>query len=91
MPDEGGISLGKGSSRTVYGIQVGVAQIQLAANQDDGRPGTEVLDLREPHGADVAQGVGISQREAKHHYVRPAERVKKSLHFMYLQRSRDHR
>lgn len=30
-----------------------------------------MLDLRKPHGAYVAQGIGISQREAKHHYVRP--------------------
>lgn len=40
-----------------------------------------MLDLREPHGADVAQGIGISQREAKHHYIRPkrVERKNKSL------------
>lgn len=64
-------SLGQGSSSTVHCIQVGVAQVQLAANQNDGRPGTEVLDLREPHSADMAQGVGIGQREAQHHYIGP--------------------
>lgn len=55
------VSLGQGSSCTVNCIQVGIAQIQLAADQDDWGPGTEVLDLREPHGADVAQGIGIGQ------------------------------
>lgn len=30
-----------------------------------------MLDLRKPHGAYMAQGIGISQREAKHHYIRP--------------------
>jgi len=30
-----------------------------------------VLDLREPHGAHVAEGVGVGQREAQHHHVRP--------------------
>lgn len=64
-------SLGQGSSSTVHCIQVGVAQVQLAANQNDGRPGTEVLDLREPHSADMAQGVRIGQREAQHHYIGP--------------------
>ncbi len=34
-----------------------------------------MLDLWEPHGAYMAQGVGISQREAKHHYVRPTRRA----------------
>lgn len=65
-----GVSLGQGSSCTVNCIKVGIAQIQLAANQNDGCSGTKVLDLWEPHGAYVAQGIGISQREAKHHYVR---------------------
>lgn len=64
-------SLGQGSPSAVHCIQVGVAQVQLAANQNDGRPGTKVLDLREPHGADMAQGVGIGQREAQHHYIGP--------------------
>lgn len=65
-------SLGQGSPSTVHCIQVGVAQVQLAANQNDGRPGTKVLDLREPHSADMAQGVGIGQREAQHHDIGPA-------------------
>lgn len=30
-----------------------------------------MLDLREPHGADMAQGIGISQREAQNHDIRP--------------------
>ena len=32
-----------------------------------------MLDLRKPHGADMAQGVGIGQGEAQHHHVRPGE------------------
>lgn len=74
LQDVDGVSLGKWSPRTVNRIQVGVAQIQLAADQDDGRPRTEVLDLLEPHGADVAQGVGVCQREAQHHDIGPTEK-----------------
>lgn len=75
MPEEEGSSLGQGSSSAVNCIQVGVAQIQLAANQNDGCPGTKVLDLRKPHGAYMAQGIGISQREAEHHHIRPARGI----------------
>lgn len=32
-----------------------------------------MFDLREPHGAYMAQGIGVSQREAQHHYIRPRE------------------
>lgn len=88
MPAVQGFSLGQGSPCTINRFQVSIAQIQLAANQDDGCPGTEVLDLREPHGADVAQGIGISQREAKHHYIRPGERELTEIVFIsFEQRS----
>lgn len=46
-----------------------------------------MLDLREPHGAYMAQGIGISQREAKHHYVRPEGKEgkeEKSLNFLCI-------
>lgn len=53
-----------------------------------------MLDLWEPHGANMAQGIGISQREAKHHDIRPTREEgenKISVLCTYNRDSRDHR
>lgn len=43
-----------------------------------------MLDLRKPHGANVAQGIGISQREAQHHNIRPTEKDKNVVYLIFL-------
>lgn len=65
---------GQGSPCPIDGLQVGVAQVELAAHQDDGRAGTEVLDLWVPHGLHMVQGVGVGDGEAQNHNVGPARR-----------------
>jgi len=64
-----GLPPGQGTPCPVDGLQVGVAQVQLAAHQDDGRTGTEVFDLRVPHGLHMVQGVGVGDGEAQNHDV----------------------
>lgn len=44
-----------------------------------------MLDLRKPHGANMAQGVGISQREAEYHYIRPTGKDEKEHTSFYVQ------
>lgn len=61
--------LGQGPASPVNSIQISVAQVQLAAHQDDRGAGAEVLNLREPHGADMPQRVRIGQREAQHYHI----------------------
>lgn len=61
--------LGQRPASPVNSIQVSIAQVQLAAHQDDRGAGAEVLNLRAPHGANMAQRVRIGQREAQHYHI----------------------
>lgn len=61
--------LGQRPASPVNSVQISIAEVQLAAHQDDRCAGAEVLNLREPHGANMAQGVWIGQREAQHYHI----------------------
>ena len=59
----------QGSPGPIDSLQVGVAQVQLAAHQDDRCSGAEVLDFWVPHGLDMVEGVGVGNGEAQNHHV----------------------
>lgn len=61
----------QGPPGPVDSLQVGVAQVQLAAHQDDRCPGAEVLDLWVPHGLDMVKGIRVGDGEAQNHHVGP--------------------
>lgn len=67
----------QGSPGPIDSLQVGIAQVQLAAHQDDRCSGAEVLDFRVPHGLDVVEGIGVGDGEAQNYHIRSgSERVK---------------
>ena len=62
----------QGSPSPVDSLQVSVAQVQLAAHQDDRCSGAEVLDFWVPHGLDMVEGIGVGNGEAQNHHIRSA-------------------
>lgn len=70
--------------REVRLVAVDEAQIVLAPDEQHGRVRAEAPDLRQPHRRAVAQGLGVTDREAQQHYIRPKKRNDYSYHSSLL-------
>lgn len=63
----------QGPPGPVDSLQVSIAQVQLAAHQDNRCPGAEMLDFWVPHGLDMMKGIWIGNREAQNHHIRSGD------------------
>lgn len=57
------------SSGPVNSFQVSIAQVQLAAHQNNRSSGAEMLDFWVPHGLDMVEGIRVGNGETQNHHI----------------------